>query len=371
MWSFCNPVKIHFGIGAFANLPKLIGARPYALITYGDQTFRNLANNLQELSGSARLVYDQVIPNPDFNQLGDACEYLKNANAEVIIALGGGSVIDTAKVLAVGMNGFEAIKVHLASTGKSDLPQEAIPIIAVPTTAGTGSEVTKWATVWDTETSKKYSLSRFDLYPSDAVIDPELMVNLPRDLTIATGLDALSHALESIWNINANPISDTYAITAAKKILVDLPKLIRNPVNIDLRESISQAAILAGLAFSNTRTALAHSLSYPATLHYGVPHGIACSFILPEIMRVAIGANPRCDWALSEIFGDDLQSGSSRLETFIRDLGISTSPNSYGIKTNEWKTWIDNALTGERGQNFIVPSELASKALNFRWTNQL
>ena len=137
---------------------------------------------------------------------------------KVIVALGGGSVIDTAKVLAAARGGFAPVLRYL-QTGAGAEALSATPIIAVPTTAGTGSEVTCWATVWDTQSGKKYSLSRPNLYPKHAVVDPALMVGKPRQLTISTGLDALSHALESLWNVNVNPISAQHAVVAAREIL--------------------------------------------------------------------------------------------------------------------------------------------------------
>ena len=155
----------------------------------------------------------------------------------------------------------------------------------MPTTAGTGSEVTSWATVWDTQSGKKYSLSRPNLYPKHALVDPTLMIGKPRQLTISTGLDALSHALESLWNVNANPISAHHAVVAAREILAVLPQLVNDLQNLELRSRMAAAALSAGLAFSNTRTAIAHSISYPVTLHHDVVHGIACSFTLPMVLR--------------------------------------------------------------------------------------
>ena len=148
--------------------------------------------------------------------------------AEVIVALGGGSMIDAAKVLAASGGDFEIVRRHLVQ--KAPLDASAIvPIIAVPTTAGTGSEVTSWATVWDSANGSKYSLANPKLYPESAVLDPALTVGAPRGLTLATGLDALSHALESIWNVNGNPVSANYAVEAAREIIDTLPRLLEQP----------------------------------------------------------------------------------------------------------------------------------------------
>lgn len=116
---------------------------------------------------------------------------------------------------------------------------------------------------------------------------------------------------------------------------------------------MAQAATTAGLAFSNTKTALAHSLSYPVTLHHGVPHGIACSFMLADVMRSAIGASPECDQTLQRVFGDDLAAAADQLAGFLLDLGIDTEPSSFGIAADDWNSWIDAAIDGARGKNFV------------------
>ena len=172
---------------------------------------------------------------------------------------------------------FDAL-VALLATGKPFRPHRVKSLIAVPTTSGTGSEVTGWATVWHRAVGKKYSLHLPETWPEAAFVDPELVLSLPPGPTLAAGLDALSHALESIWNVNANPISDNHAVNAARAVLATLPKLMKNLGDVELRSRMAFAALTAGLAFSNTRTALAHSISYDMTIHHGLPHGIACSF---------------------------------------------------------------------------------------------
>jgi alcohol dehydrogenase len=200
---------------------------------------------------------------------------------------------------------------------------------------------------------KKYSLSRPSLYPEAALVDPLLTLGLPRGITVSTGLDALSHALESIWNVNANPVSSTLAEAAAREVLDALPALAADLGNIELRTRLSRASLFAGLAFSNTKTALAHALSYHLTLHHGVPHGIACSFSLPLVMRSVIGCNSDCDAALKRIFGPDLEAGAARLESTLQQLGVSPRATDHGIAARDWSALIDGALAGERGRNFI------------------
>ena len=360
MWGYHNPVRIHFGVGYFDRTASLINGWNYAVVTYDEPYFDGLVGRLAETAGAADLCVNNITPNPDFKMMSASCAQLTSTSKlpEVIVAIGGGSVLDAAKVLAVGSNGFGAVREHLESKGaQQSLPTRAIPLIVVPTTAGTGSEVTSWATVWDTEAKAKYSLARNDLYPTDAIVDSSLMQGLPREQTISTGLDALSHALESLWNINANPISTNYAVAAAREVLAHLGPLAGDLGDTARRSHMARAATMAGLAFSNTRTALAHSLSYPITLHHGIPHGIACSFTLPGVMRSSLGASAACDDALRRIFGTDLEAGVQRLADFLTDLGVAADYGDLGIGDDEWQSWVDDAIDGERGRNFIGPRE--------------
>ena len=229
MWSFQNPVKIIFGPDEFYNLDKIIAGRKYGLITYPNSPFNKLVQKLQKSAGTPTLVINNVAPNPDYELLRRQTETFKNHldKTDVLVALGGGSVIDTAKVLSFSRGDFSIVTEFLEKRKQQPLDNLELPIIAIPTTSGTGSEVTRWATVWNRQTSKKYSLDHPNLFPSYAVIDPKLMIAKSKELTLATALDALSHSMESIWNKNANPLSTKYAIEASRKILKYLPLLIK------------------------------------------------------------------------------------------------------------------------------------------------
>ena len=354
VWSYRNPVDVRFGRGTFARLGEFVGGRRYALVTYGEPYFRSLASNLASTAGSPSIVIDDIAPNPDVARLRlQAARFDELPHQpEAIVALGGGSVIDSAKVFAAARGDFGAVDAYLRRRAGAETLQP-LPIIAVPTTAGTGSEVTCWGTVWDNANGTKLSLAHPGLYPEAAVIDPELMLGKSRELTIQTGLDALSHALESVWNRNANPVSLALSVMAARGVLSALPQLVKDLGNVDLRERMARAALLAGLAFSNTKSAIAHSLSYPITLRHGVPHGIACSFTLPMVIRSVADEQGICAEGLGAIFGTDPRSAAALLTDALEDLGISTDFRRYGIADDEWQRLIDTAFQGERGQNFI------------------
>jgi phosphonate metabolism-associated iron-containing alcohol dehydrogenase len=368
-WRYYNPVRIEFGAGKFSALPDLIGGRRYGLVTYGEPVFQALTDRLSALAGAPCMLINDVAANPDYQELGpQTMRIAEGEQPEVWIALGGGSAIDSTKVFAAANGDFNLVRRYL-ETGEGAQALSATPIIAVPTTAGTGSEVTCWATVWDRATGRKYSLARPELYAECAVVDPELMLGKPRNLTISTGLDALSHALESIWNVNANPVSASHAVMAAREALAILPALASDLGNLELRSRMAFSALSAGLAFSNTKTAIAHSLSYPITLRHGAPHGVACSFTLPLVIDSVRGIDDFRGAALGRVFDGDLEGASERLTELLEGLGVPTSPAGHGVGRQEWSEIVTDALDGERGKNFVGDKAQFIKNAN-AWAEQ-
>jgi phosphonate metabolism-associated iron-containing alcohol dehydrogenase len=356
-WRYHNPVRLHFGDGVLAQAAACVRGRTVTLVTFPEARDLGLVAQLRRLLGAALVqVIDGTQPNPDVASLDALYRafWSSNDGGDVLLAVGGGSVIDTAKTLMVGTadGSFEAL-VALLALGKPFVPNRVRPLIAVPTTAGTGSEVTPWATVWDRSAGRKYSLHLDETWPEAALIDPTLTHSLPAGPSLAAGLDALSHALESIWNINANPVSDAHAVAAARAVLATLPGLMQDLRNAELRRRMSVAALQAGLAFSNTKTALAHSISYEMTLHHGLPHGIACSFTLPMVLQRALGNDAKRDAVLAQIFDVTLADAPDTLARFLEGLGVSTRFDSYGVMPAEEERLIAVALDGTRGRNFI------------------
>lgn len=354
---FHNPVDTRFGWGSLLQLADITQQQKVALVTFPEARGLGLIDRIHDLLGD-RLVYviEDVQPNPDVAQLRATYErfWQQAGDCHTVIAVGGGSAIDTAKALIVGTESgsFDELLALLA-TGKPFVPSRSKLLIAAPTTAGTGSEVTPWATIWDSASHKKYSLHLECTWPKVAIIDPQLMLTVPGSVTVSTGLDALSHALESVWNINANPISDTLAVSAIADILECLPLLRGDLGNEELRSRMALAALKAGLAFSNTKTALAHSISYEMTLHYGLPHGIACSFTLPLVLGLAWGHDKARDRTLQRIFGNDLNQAQHQLREFLHSLDVKTEFSDYGVTAEQAEQMINFALQGARGKNFI------------------
>lgn len=355
---FHNPVDVHFGPGALDALPELVGNRRAVLVTMPEARALGMTGRIEALLGQRLAgVIDQVSPNPDVRELapmyGDF--WRRYGQCEVIVALGGGSALDTAKLLMVaGDDDRFATLVDALDAGGTFRPTRIKRLITVPTTAGTGSEVTPWATLWDRHVKrKKYSLHLPETWPEAAIVDPVLTRSLPRSVTLQSGLDALSHALEAIWNVNANPVSDTFAVTAARDMMRVLPSLMTALDDMTLRSQAALAALRAGMAFSNTKTALAHSISYDMTIRHGLPHGIACSFTLPTVMRLAIGRRADRDAVLAQVFDGDIAGAPDRLTAFLNGLGVATEFSAYGVSEPESTAMIAAALDGPRGRNFI------------------
>jgi phosphonate metabolism-associated iron-containing alcohol dehydrogenase len=352
-----NPVAIRLGPGSVEGLSEVLAGRRAMLVTFPEARGLGLVDRVTRILGSACVaVEERIDPNPDVSYLASMYEnfWRDHADVEAIVAVGGGSAIDTAKALMVGTASgrFDEL-IALLATGKSFEPARTKALIAVPTTAGTGSEVTPWATIWDKAAGRKHSLHLPETWPEVAVVDPNLMLTLPASVTVQSGLDALSHALEAIWNVNANPISDTFAVAAAREVMTTLAALLADLGNAELRSRMATAATKAGMAFSNTKTALAHSISYEMTLRFGLPHGIACSFTLPMVFERAMGVDAGRDAVLAQVFDGDLASGPRKLRAFLASVGVKTEFSEYGVTEEESRRMVSSALGGVRGKNFI------------------
>lgn len=314
-FNYHNPVKIHFGVKwleTVENLAQRLKDTKFLLITSQGFSKRGLSAQIQNVLAKQLVgVVDEIVPNPQIKHLQSI--KAKLCDFDAIIALGGGSVIDSAKFLSVD-SVFENDNFKIKSQPKK--------LFAFATTSGTSSELTHWATIWDNDTFVKHSLSDEILYPKEAFYDANLTLSLPRQTTIYTALDALSHSFESIWNNNANPISTHYALMAIEIILRDLVELSQNLHSLQLRSNLILASIYAGLAFSNTQTALAHALSYPLTMRFGTPHGLACSFSLPLLLECL----PRKSHAFAL-----LSPFKPQLLQIFDKLEISILPKDYGL----------------------------------------
>lgn len=347
MKTYHNPVHVEFGPGVFETKvsAEFEDSRVTIITTRGTRK-RFLDDYLARNALEPLAIVDGCIENPTF----DSC---RNLHAEIdfdrttrFVAIGGGSVLDTAKAISLFDSTRSFVPVEQAIRSGEGIERfEIVPLVAIPTTAGTGSEVTCWGSIWDEEELKKYSISNDRLYPIRAYCDPKLTLSLPLPTTLATALDALSHSFESIWNRNSSEKTRQHALESIDLILTHLAPLGRDLDNLELRTQIMSAALHAGLAFSNTKTSVAHALSYYLTLRKKIPHGLACSFSLPHILKVYLAETD--DSVLTH-------EHLVRLDGLFEELRISKQPKDYGVSRAEFDEFFLAGTKSERMQNSLI-----------------
>ncbi len=348
MWRFANPVTIHWGDEWTPLLRSLLPSGPGLLIAH-PQFQGSAAAGL--LEGIPTFSGVDSYPNPV--QVQQALDMARPLNPKWILAVGGGSVLDTAKLVRLAL----ACNCPSISGLLQAVPEEAGAerprLIAAPSTHGTGAELTMWATVWDKENSRKLSISHPINFPDSAVYCPSLTFGLPQAVSIATTLDALAHALESLWNRNDNPISDELAASALGIIAANL-ELLADPVPAAVRASLLRASLFAGLAFANTRTAAAHSISYPLTLRLGIPHGIACAMTLPALWRInAPHMRVKAERLRLLLGGEDMSTALGRMLRFAASR-VPFTLSAYGAGATDLDSLMGESFTKGRMDNNLV-----------------
>jgi phosphonate metabolism-associated iron-containing alcohol dehydrogenase len=356
---FGNPVKVEWGTPDFSWLAPMVGGRHAAVITTKGAEDRGTIELVRGVINQAGLpVVTDVQSNPTIAAIREnAAALLDSSRAiEVIVAVGGGSVLDTAKgIAAIASGGFSGywFASHLREGAEFPASFAPPPIIAVPTTAGTGSEVTMWGTVWDEVSGAKYSISHPRLYAERAVLVPELTATLPRELTLFTALDALSHCMESIWNKRANAVSEAFATAGIARILPAIGDALTSPGDLAVRRRLQEGALLGGLAISCTATALAHSISYPLTSKLGMPHGLASGFTLPELMRFnADAATDRVLVAARAMNEEDVNAAQTKLAWYFSEWGVAAEVRKY-LDEDKARGLAGQLLTPGRAENNV------------------
>lgn len=302
---------------------------------------------------------DDVQPNPSIGEMQTQIARLFQQEFDAILAFGGGSVIDTAKALSIiGSGGLEEITIKdlLAQPGIL-AERRPLRLYAAPTTAGTGSEVTPFSTIWDHERRKKHSLAGSVVFPYMAVVDAALTDSLSREITLSTGLDAINQAAESIWNKNATPVTIGLATRALALGFRVLPMLVRGEGGSEERNMMAESSVLAGLAISHTRTAICHSISYPLTAHFGLSHGLACAFTMPAVLRHNLSVDDGRFTDLAEVLVGNGASEEDLVNLFGKlysELGVRRAVASYIPSLNELLQLKDEMLTPERANNTLA-----------------
>jgi phosphonate metabolism-associated iron-containing alcohol dehydrogenase len=358
-----NPVHITFGVDCFAEIAEQFGnAQPVVVLADRAALSFTAETALVDALGDQCKAWGWFQGGlATVAQARELCEQLwpvmQQHPQAIVVSIGGGTTLDLAKVIRYrnelhGTNLAAATVAHWRTNTLSDRFHRH-PLWLVPTTSGTGSEVTRWATVWDTDAPvhAKLSWAPADGFAERAFVDPQLTLSCPQRITRDCALDTLAHALESIWNHHANAATAALAVQAARLVISALPSALRMPDNLAVRTDLSCASLMAGLAMSQTQTALAHALSYDLTLREGLPHGEACAVWLPMVWALSLGTSPLCDETLAKVFDLPAASGVHALKNWLERLGVSTRElrsDSAGLAT------LKAEMQSARGRNFVA-----------------
>ena len=325
-YEFFCPVKVIAGHKALENIPfelKSLGAKKPMIITDKGVRAVGLLTHLEESFAAAETevtaIFDDVPPDSSLNTVRAAAQAFRDAGCDSIIAVGGGSVIDTSKAVNIFVTfGGDDL---LAYSGAHNLPHPMKPFFVVPTTSGTGSEVTAVAVISDTTRDIKIPFASYFMMPNAAVLDSRMTLTLPPHITAMTGMDAMTHAVEAFTCMAANPISDAYATAAIKKISANLLKVLDNPSDADGRLELAQASTMAGIAFSNAMVGLVHSLGHATGGVCHLPHGLVMNLYMPYVLEYNLDTNgDRIAELLLPLAGADVYAATPAAERALKAI---------------------------------------------------
>jgi len=318
---------------------KALGARRVLIVT--DENLRQLGA-LTKIESSLKEnnldfeVYDRLPAEPTVDFVVEGTRVCKESGCNMILAVGGGTPIDTAKAISVMATNRSSIERY---AGANKIENPGIPVVAVPTTAGTGSEVTIFTIISDTRTDVKMLIASPYLMPGLAIIDPMLTVTMPKGITAAVGLDALTHAIEAYVSRKAQPMTDILALSAIRLLARNLPLAWADGNDLEARDKTMLASYQAGLAFGNSSVALVHGMSRPIGAYFHVAHGVSNATLLGQVMRFSLAGNPERYAEIAAAIGEDVagltdmeaaRTGADAVERMInrleipklRDLGV-------------------------------------------------
>jgi alcohol dehydrogenase class IV len=351
------PIEIVFGYGAIERLPvKLKEQHVTKPLVVTDRGLKE-AGLLDEVtaiickSDMPFAAFADVPQDSSTTSITSALELLEAEGCDGVIGLGGGSALDTAKAVAFRKTNTSDISTYI---GLNKLENPPLPIFAIPTTAGTGSEVSYWAVFTDDTTRVKVSVGGYWVFPKVAICDPMMTLTLPAHLTAATGMDALTHAIESYTNDSYQPISDILAYRAIELIGEYLRPAVTNGKDRRARYGMMLGSMLAGIAMNPTRLGIAHALAMPlGSWDLKIPHGIANGILLPHVMEFNMVANLQRFVKVAEALGEQTQgmgmrAAAERSVTAVRqlltDIGLTTGLGDYGLTEAKVLSVVEEAM---------------------------
>ena len=353
-----NPIRVIFSDFELSKISSFISLHEKTLLVISE-TLLNLRPEIPSFFPEDTFVYSTSGSNPDIQIVG---KIKFPEDCTQVVGIGGGSKLDISKALFAKLISNNSIPMeaivknpNLLDTFKPE--RSRYKLVLVPTTFGSSSEITKWGTLWDFEKKKKYSVDNELLYADTALISSRLSLSVPKEITAYTGLDVFSHALESIWNKKRNFITINYALNSIQLCVDALPRLLKELDSFEYREAMSKACLFAGYAFSQTRTAAAHALSYPLTLFHNIPHGFACSITLGSIFDYNMTKNKegldKVLGILQNRYGNGNSSFQNCYALFLEDCEVPSKLTEYGVKQADIPNLVDNAFHPDRFNNML------------------
>jgi alcohol dehydrogenase class IV len=344
--AFRTPGKILFGVGTLEALGKETRAlgRQALLVTgrramaQAGTTGRCLA--ILAAAGVEAAAFDQVEPEPDVTTVDRCREAVRRHAADVVIGLGGGSAIDVAKVAAALAREDEPTRAF--HQGRK-ITQRGLPIIAIPTSAGTGAEMTNNSVISDRDRQFKASIRDESIVPAVALIDPVVTLSSPPRVTAMSGIDALAQAVESYLSRFATPMTEAISLRAAEEMVRALPAVVTRGDDLELRTAAAWGSAMAGLALTNARLGVVHGIAHPVGVRFGVPHGLVCGVLLPAALEFNREAAPAKYATLARLFGGDPVAYAGGL---LAACGLPTRLTDYGLDPAAFETIADEALPG-------------------------
>ena len=331
MFAFNNPTEVHFGAGVLQTIDAVLegyGYSSYILVASNSQVKNGIAELLESLlPGQIKAVVSDIEENPTVGNVDDIINAAVEHDVDALIAAGGGSTMDAAKAAAAAaVKGVDAGTIIYEKN-----ITRALPVIALPSTSGSASEVTPFSVISDKEKGIKTSISGKVLYPKAAFVDPELTYTCPPAVTAVSGIDVICHALDSLGAVNNNPISDGLAVTALRLAYNNLDTAYREGANAEARSNMALASTTAGIGFSQTATSGSHAMSYYLTSEFGIPHAEACAFSLDQWILHNSKVDSRLDEASIQLGFKNTEELSKELNELKKRLGLRMTFEELGI----------------------------------------
>lgn len=339
------PTKLVFEDGAIQQLSGLVTGDSLLMMCDPFLYNNKMAQEVARQTGIKKVTFfHEIEPNPSCQTIDRATELARANQVNVVIGLGGGSAMDASKMVACLVDNPGSI-LDYYSGGNRELRPRMAQLICIPTTAGTGSEVTNIGVYTNKDTGIKMPFASPYFWPDIALVDAHLTHSLPAHITASTGMDAFTHAIEAYWSIHANPISDALSLSVIQTILENIERAVQEPTHAKAREKMAYASVTAGISFSQTKTTAIHAVSFPLTVDFGASHGLACSITLPAFTRfVYPGNREKMDVLLHRLGFETIEAFVSRLEQLLENIGLPTRLSQLGVAQDDLEHIVDVSM---------------------------